>query len=42
MLLIPRYGFMGAATATLVTELVYVGLLAGIVYTLRRPVEARR
>lgn len=42
VLLIPRYGFMGAAAATLVTEVIYVGMLAGIVYRLEVWRDVRR
>jgi O-antigen/teichoic acid export membrane protein len=36
MLLMPRHGFMGAATATLITEMTYVGMLAVAVHRLER------
>jgi O-antigen/teichoic acid export membrane protein len=36
LLLMPRYGSMGAATATLITEVVYVGLLGWAVRRLER------
>jgi O-antigen/teichoic acid export membrane protein len=40
LLLMPRHGFMGAATATLITEVIYVGLLGWAVHRLERPGRA--